>query len=399
MRKTIIAIAILLVGCVGIVKAQSLDSLELRKAAIAQARYLKSIYKTDEAISLLSGLVSPGGFEEDVLAELADCHFQSGDYESAVGTYFILSSKFPRNILYKIRQMQIYSRLKAYPESIMAGRQVLQLDSIPAVMTFIGDSFRQLDRLDSALVYYRKSLSFRPMNEIVVAKAANTMIALEDYDGALSLTGDYLSRDPDNMTVAPVRGLALYRKGDYEEAVKVFQRQEDLGNDSYPVHYYLGQSYWQIKVMYRAEQELIAAWKADSSDVNLAYNIASVKSDAMRPFEKEVKPWLDKAWDMVQPDPQLMFRLHHQYGLGYYKSYNAWDAAIEHYKEAYRYNPKFISALSTIGYCYEMKKDYKKALEWYERYQKVVSPGSKGHDFVLQSIAHVKAKIFMESKP
>ena len=386
----------LLLGSLCALHAQTPDSLDLRKGILAEARYLKSIYKTDEAIERLSELVKPEGFDEDVLSELADCHFQSGDYESAAGTYFLLSSRAPDNVLYKIRQMQTYARLKAWPQSIQAGREILQLDSIPAVLSFIGDSFRQMESADSALWYYRRSLAMRPMNESVVAKAVNVLIGKGDYDGAISLTGAFLAEDPDNTLVAPLEGLSYYRKGDYESAISVFQRQEDIGNDTYPIHYYLGQSYWHTKVMYRAEEELLTAWQIDSSDVNLAYSIAAVKSDGYRPFEKEVKPWLDKAWEMIQPDPATMSRLHQQYGLGYYRRQDSWDKAIEHYKEAYRYNPKFISALSTIAYCYEIKKEYKHALEWYEKYLKVATPGSQGYEFATKSIDYLKGELFME---
>ena len=386
----------LLLGSLCALHAQTPDSLDLRKGILAEARYLKSIYKTDEAIERLSELVKPEGFDEDVLSELADCHFQSGDYESAAGTYFLLSSRAPDNVLYKIRQMQTYARIKAWPQSIQAGREVLQLDSIPAVLSFIGDSFRQMESADSALWYYRRSLAMRPMNESVVAKAVNVLIGKGDYDGAISLTGAFLAEDPDNTLVAPLQGLSYYRKEDYESAISVFQRQEDIGNDTYPIHYYLGQSYWHTKVMYRAEEELLTAWQIDSSDVNLAYSIAAVKSDGYGPFEKEVKPWLDKAWEMIQPDPATMSRLHQQYGLGYYRRQDSWDKAIEHYKEAYRYNPKFISALSTIAYCYEIKKDYKHALEWYEKYLKVATPGSQGYEFATKSIDYLKGELFME---
>ena len=170
----------------------------------------------------------------------------------------------------------------------------------------------------------------------------------------------------------------MYRKGDYEPAIKIFQRQEDIGNDTYPIHYYLGQSYWHTKVIYKAEEELVAAWQIDSSDVNLAYSIAAVKMDAYRSFEKEVQPWLDKALEMLEPDHVMMSRIHQQYGLGYYRLQDSMDRAIEHYKDAYRYNPKYISALSTIAYCYEIKKDYKQALQWYEKYLKVVRPRLSG---------------------
>lgn len=367
-----------------------------RDSVLAQAKYLKSIYKTDEAIEMLSALVNPQMLDEQVFAELADCHFQSGDYETAAGTYFLLSSRIPGNVLYKIRQMQIYSRLKAWPQSIQAGREVLQIDTIPAVLGVIGDSFRQMEQGDSALWYYRRSLAYKPMNEAVLSKAVNVLLSADQYDEAVAITEPFLAEDPDNTTIAPLKGLALYLKGNYKEAVKVFQRQEEIGNDTYPIHYYLGQSFWHENVTYRAEQELLAAWQVDSSDVNLAYSIAAVKAEALRLFEDDVKVWLDKAMDMLQPDPVMMSRIHQQYGVGYFRRQDSWDQAIEHYKEAYRYNPKNISALSTIGYCYEYNKDYKNALEWYEKYMKVARPGSSGYNFVKKSIEQIKGELFME---
>lgn len=146
-----------------------------------------------------------------------------------------------------------------------------------------------------------------------------------------------------------------------------------------------------------AREELLAAWQIDSSDVNLAYSIAAVNSDSHLPFNKDVKPWLDKAMEMLQPDPAMLSRIHQQYGLAEYVKMN-WNEAIAHYKEAYRYNPGFISALSTIAYCYEQKKDYKAALEWYEKYLKVARPGSRGYNFATQSVKYLKGELFMEEK-
>ena len=367
-----------------------------RDSVLARARYLKSIYRIDDAVELLSTLVQPGQLDHAVLSELADCHFQNGAYEDAAGTYFMLSANAPDNLLYRIRLMQAYFRLRAYPQSVVAGREILQLDSIPAVVSYVGDAFRQMEEPDSALCYYRRALAMKPGNESVTAKAVNILIAKEDYDEAVAVAGAFLAEDPDNTVVAPLKGLAFYRKGDYDQAANVFQRQEDVGNDSYPIHYYLGQSYWHSKVIWRAEQELVAAWQIDSGDVNLAYSIAAVKMEAYRPFEQEVKPWLDKAWEMIQPDAGTMSRIHQQYGLGYYRTSSSWDKAIEHYKEAYRYNPRFISALSTIAYCYEQKKDYRQAVAWYEKYLAVADPESKGYDFATQSVRYLKGELFME---
>ena len=377
--------------------AQVADPQSERDATLSEARYLKSIFKTDEAIEKLSAFVTPDSFDEDLLSELADCHFQNGDYESAAGTFFLLTSKFPQNILYKVKYMQTLYRMKAFAQSAEVGRAVLQTDTIPAIAALVGDSFNQADMLDSALTYYRLTLSLKPLNESVVSKAARILLSRRDYDSAIRLTDEYLALDSDNFTIAPIKGLAHYSKNEYVPAIEVFERQEKLGNDSYPVHYYLGQCYWHTEVMYRAQEELLAAWQIDSSDVNLAYSIAAVYADSNRSFEKEVKPWLDKAMNMLQPDPAMMSRLHQQYGLGEFRN-NDWERAIGHYKEAYRYNKNFISALSTIAYCYEQKKDYKSALEWYEKFLKVAKPGTRSYNFATQSVKYLKGELFMEEK-
>ena len=373
---------------------QAQDSLAVRNETIAQAKRLKSIYKIDEAVELLSGLVKPEAFDEEVMLELADCHFQSGDYSSAAGSYFLLSTYSPGNILYKIRQMQTYGRMKAWPQSIQAGKEALQLDSIPAVLSYVGDAFKQIEKPDSALWYYRRSLALRPNNESTAAKAVNILIGGKDYDGAVALADAFLEGDPDNGLVAPLKGIACYRKGDYDAAIDVLERQKEVGNEVYPVHYYLGQSYWQTNTVYRAEKELMAAWQIDSSDVNLAYSIALVKAEMFRSRE-DVRLWLDKAWNMVQPDPEFLSRLHMQYAKSCPSS---WSEAIEHYSEAYRLNPKAISALLNMASIYEVRKDWKKALECYERYLKVGKPGSAGYDYAVSRTALAKQELFMEGK-
>ena len=388
-------VASLAVMVSGTASAQEASSVQGREEALKEARYLKSIFKIDEAVGKLSPYVSPDNFDEEVFSELADCHFQNGDYESAAGTYFLLTSRSPRNIQYKVRQMQTYYRMKAYIQSAEAGKAILQLDTIPAVAAFVGDSFNQANQPDSALAYYRLSLSLKPLNESVVSKASRILLSRKDYDGAIGMADEYLALDPDNQTVAPIKGLVHYSKNEYVPAIEVFSRQEELGNDTYPVHYYLGQCYWHTEVMYKAQEELLAAWQIDSSDVNLAYSIAAVKSESNRSFKKEVKPWLDKAMEMLSPDPVTLSRLHQQYGLGAFNA-NVWPEAILHYKEAYRLNPALISAVSTVAYCYEQQKDYKTALEWYEKYLKLAKPGTRGHDFATQSVKFLKGELFME---
>lgn len=371
------------------------DSSATRQAALSEARYLKSLYKTDEAIEKLSALVRPESFDEEVFAELADCHFISSDYETAAGTYQMLSLQNPGNLFYRIRLMQLAFRMKAYPQCAELGREVLARDSIPAIAALTGDAYNLAGIADSAKVCYRQALALKPHNDVVVSKLANIMLSEKDYDGVLELSSDYLSLDPENMTVLPIHGLAYYLKAEYDSSLTVFLKVEELGDDSYPIHYYTGQSYWKTRVPYRAERELERAWAIDSSDANLAWAIAAVKSEMMRPFEEHVKPWLEKAEAMIRPDSSLVSRIHQQYGTGYY-AMEQFDKAISHYQQAYSYDPAYIQAISTIAYCYERQKKYKLALEYYERYLTLARPGSRGYEFAKKSIEYIKGELFME---
>ena len=375
--------------------AQPSDSLSARREALSEARYLKSIFKTDEAIERLASLVKPGIFDEEVLTELADCHFVAGDYATAAGTYQLLSLHTPENLLYRIKQMQLAFRMKDYLTCAAFGREILARDSIPAIAALVGDAWNLAGQTDSALVCYRQALALKPMDETVVSKSANLLLADKDYEGVLSLTDGYLALDPDNLTVMPIKGLAYYLSAQYDSSTVVFKRLKDLGVDNYPLHYYLGQSLWHDGTTYAAEPELRRAWAIDSSDANLAWTIAAVRADMYLPFDDHVKPWLDKAAEMIRPDSAFVSRIHQQYASGYYRL-ERFDQAIEHYREAYRYNPSFIQALSTIAYCYERQKKYKQALEYYEKYLKFARPGSRGYEFARKSIEYIKGELFME---
>lgn len=190
----------------------STDSTEMANA-IAQARYLRSIYKTDQAIELLYGLITPGAIESEVLSEIAECHIQNGEYEAAEGIYYMVTSQNPDNLKYQIRHFSVLIRLKAYQTAAATGRKVLALDSIPAIMTLTGDCWNYMESYDSALVYYNMSLRHKPMNESVVSKAAKIHLGRQEYGMVISMADSLLALSPDNKTIAPIKGLALYLSG------------------------------------------------------------------------------------------------------------------------------------------------------------------------------------------
>jgi tetratricopeptide (TPR) repeat protein len=209
----------------------------------------------------------------------------------------------------------------------------------------------------------------------------------------------YLQKDPDNMTMLPIYGLALHLQGSYPLSPEVFEKQRDLGDDSYAVHYYIGLNYYMLNNWPHAIPELEKAYQIDSSDVTLVYQLAHAKSHISHAGAKELNAESErlysKALDMLKPSPAMMHNIYGSRAMSFHKAED-FRTAIEYYELSYRYNPKNISAISSIGYCYERLKDYRKAIEYYDTYLRLGKPGSAGYKFVTESLAHVEQELFME---
>ena len=72
------------------------------------------------------------------------------------------------------------------------------------------------------------------------------------------------------------------------------------------------------------------------------------------------------------------------------------NKALPHYEAAYKYNPEDIALLVSIGYCHEVRKEYKQALQYYEKYMKVGKEGTRNYDFAKQSSINCRAELHMQ---
>ena len=279
---------------------------------------------------------------------------------------------------------------------------IIRKDGITEILSMIGDGYKNLGKADSALVYYDHVLARRPGHTSTISKKADILLAAKQYDPVIEMTRNHLEDAPDDMTILPIYGLALHLKECYPLSIETFEHQRELGDDSYSVYYYLGLNHYMMDNWPRAVKELETAYQIDSSDVTLVYQLAHAKSHMpvrTRMEDYSLNPESErlyaKALDMLKPSPSMMHNIYGSMAMARHRV-EEYEEAIKYYELSYRYNPKNISALSSIGYCYERLKKYDKALEYYERYLKVGKPGSSGYKFVEEGIAYLKQEKFME---
>ncbi len=373
------------------------DSSAVRGLVLRKATLLRRMYCFEEAAEALSSLLRPGAMDLEVLGELADCHFQASRFDEARQLYFILSQQRPEDLGYQIRYMYLLGRAKAYSSVVAQGRELLKRDTLLQALTLVGDAFNNMEQPDSAMHYYNAALRRRPQNASVVNKISNILLGRKDYDGVLTLADNYLAKDSLNIDILRIKGLAHYLKKEYVPSAASFETVIEEGDDSYAPHYYLAKDLYHQRLYKEADEHFMKAWQSDSTRASLAFEIAENRTHGLYRYESEVKPWFEKALAMMEPDHDLLASIYQNYATAEYTRQN-WDLAISLYKVAFEFNPKLISALSTIGYCYEQKKDYKNAVEYYERYLEYGKPGSNAYKFVEESLRFVRSELFMEER-
>lgn len=360
---------------------------------LTAVRELKQLWKYDEAIASLTQMMAAQGPRPELLEELADCHYQSGNSAEALDQYTLLAQMQPDKLLYKLRLMNLLYRARQYEPAIGFGRDILQRDSITQVLSLVGDAFNQLERRDSAEWYYRQALARRPHNGSVLNKLCSILLGREQHDEVLALADAFLAEEPDNLTILPVRGIARFAKKRYDDAEADFKHMNELGEDGYAVHYYLGQCAQKNGLLRDAEREFKLAWERDSTDVNVALTIAQLISDA-RKDGWEV--WYDKALTMLQPDPKVISATataHQNYALSAYKN-GDFNRCIAEYKKMLEYSPKHYAAYYMIAQCYELKQDFKTALSWYKKAQPYFTEGSRGREIAETGVQRMEAELF-----
>ena len=372
------------------------DSLATRtRQSLEKARELRKLYKTDEAIDTLMAALQYNTSDIEVLTELAECHTTAGNVEEAFGWWMMLSTMQPENLYFQIAQAKLMYREKAYNECIAVCKEIIAKDSIPDILSMTADAYKLAGKADSALVYYSRFLKIKPLHSKTVSKKADILLAAKNYDAVLKMTEEFLEKKPDDMTVLPIHGVALHLDKKYRPSLETFKKQLSLGDSTYSVRYYLGLNHYMMDDILKAEEEFEAAYQMDSSDVSLVYYLAETKSRRHFGTNPESERLYEKALKMLEPDPTMMHNIYGSRAMSFHKAED-YRTAIRYYELSYRYNPKNISALSSIGYCYERLKEYDKALKYYEQYIRIGKPGSKGYKFVEESIAYIRQEKFME---
>ena len=188
--------------------------------ALQKARCLRRMYRMQESVEVLAEVLYLDQYNIELMSDLAESHMQAGNTLEAFNLYGILTQMQPDNPYFKICQARILYREKQYEGSIAACKVITAQDTIPEILSMTADAYKNLDKADSALVYYNHVLTMRPMHVPTLSKKADILLSAKQYVPVIDMIREYLNEDPDNMTMLPIYGLALYLQGSYPLSIE-----------------------------------------------------------------------------------------------------------------------------------------------------------------------------------
>lgn len=365
---------------------------------------LQKVYALDklghkkEAIVLLNSLLSKDSTNILYYDLLAEHYIEMGNYQRAYNLYKDAFRAYKSGyLLQKIAFMQF--KLNQYVKCIESCDSFLQQDTTQAILRLEAAAYEKIDSLNWAkeLLFYAVKRDKSDYRSYI--KLSDLYVKEGNLDIAILLTEGYLQYDSLNYKVLEVNAKANFLNKLYDASEKKFQKLVDVGMNLPTSYYYLGVSNYFNEHYERAYENLYRANQlSNGKNVSVLYHLGMAAYQYS--YKYAADKYLTKALKLSMPDSTLMGNMLVTLGdvnvhLSKYKK------TVDYYKRAYKYQPK-PSILYKIAYSYDNLKQYKIAINYYNKYLKSVLPNDTAqfHQVYKQQankrIERLKEEIFME---
>ena len=154
------------------------------------------------------------------------------------------------------------------------------------------------------------------------------------------------------------KGITLYKKGDYDESIKILEKQIEEDGDNYKAYYYLGKNYEEKN----DRTEAIKYYKK-VLQINPDFDEAKIPLVKLCIEDDDsgcVGEFIESAYHQDKKDPQLMF---------YYATHiiDKTERSIPLLKKVLEKEPNNYLANKYLGYYYSEKNDYKTAIPYLKK--------------------------------
>ena len=213
-----------------------------RGADLQAGLVLADVERTDEAVTMLAGLIDKDPADTRAYLALGGVHAANKDFAAAAAVYdkAVTAIGVPDqndwNLFYQ--RGIAHERIKDWPVAEQSFRQALKLyPDQPQVLNYLGYSFvDRNENLDEALGMIRKAVELRPDDGYIVDSLGWAYYRLGKFEDAVSELESAIQLKPEDATINDHLGDAYWRAGRKLEARFQWQhaldaKSEDVDNE------------------------------------------------------------------------------------------------------------------------------------------------------------------------
>ncbi|MBN2274603.1 MAG: tetratricopeptide repeat protein [Bacteroidales bacterium] len=367
---------------------------------------LKGLNKYNEAAACYKKLFDEDTSNIKLMVDLAECYKSLNLYKKAQQLYEKALQMNPAN-RYLLQQLaNAFYMDDDYQKAARYYALSITNDTVYYLVRQLARCYDNNELIDSALLYYHKTLLLNPNDESSVSRLANLYINRKEFNKAIQMADSFLKIDSTGSKISRLSGYAHFLNKDYAVSAERFKYCLLQNDTSVFVIKFLGYSLFEMKQYGEAKDFLEKAFLQDSLNTDLCYTLGL--SCDLSYYKKQAIEYLHKAIELITPSTSFLSRVYQDLATAY-TGYYKYPEALDNYMKAYDLTPGDTLLLYKIGSHYDnWMKDYNMALHYYQKFMDTRPKERKGlaantidgmivvsyYDFVERRMKEIREEMF-----
>ncbi|MFV0537438.1 MAG: tetratricopeptide repeat protein [Dysgonomonas sp.] len=334
----------------------------------------KALGEYQKAILILELLDKEYEGDVQILSELAICYQATANRKGSIECYDELIRIDSANIYFKIQKAELQFQQGKYEDALTLFYNIYNQNKSPNTLKKIAQSYEMMNEVDSAMAYYRKTLSENPLDAFSAASLTNICLKEGLLPEGKDCSQAFMDIDTTNLQVNLLNALCYYAsEEEYDEAINRFTKCELRGDTGLILNRSLGTSYYMIKNYYYSELYLDKAFRQDTTNNTVLFALATSSMELGDHWKST--PLFSKLRDRIKPDSTLQYLCHKNLALSYQKGWQYKEAAETYIKSLdYARADLKMNIYYTIANIYDDQlNDPQNALSYYLSYRETLA--------------------------
>jgi tetratricopeptide (TPR) repeat protein len=253
---------------------QILNSEQLAKTYYLRGATLFNQRKFEDAITNFSQSYSIDKKLVQALVSNGICYGEIGQFGNARKQFRMALKNNPNDekIIFNIGLSYLLEQ--NYKESMKIFIKMLTKDTENVdALSGLGTCYGKIGNIICAMACFQQVLKREPHDTVSKNNLAQAYSEFNEHERALEIISKLVSNNPDDFRFQLSKGLILYRKSDYKEAIAYFEKTALLEPILYEPYFYKGMCYGNLNENGRAIHAFKDAIKRNSNEFNVWYNL------------------------------------------------------------------------------------------------------------------------------